>query len=65
MYDLGFPSYEVTKATLSNTTYLIQILQAGTMDNMRDHRKPRLWVLRPCQTDDIVFRHLFCVSVLN
>ena len=36
---LGFPTVEVTEATLSNTTQMVQTLQAETREYMRDHYK--------------------------
>ena len=38
---LGYPTFEVTKATLQNTTHHIQTLQAETREYMRDHYKTR------------------------
>ena len=36
-YRLGFPSFEVAKVTLANTTNLIQTLKAETREYTRDH----------------------------
>ena len=42
---MSYPTYEVTKATLDNTTNLIQTLQAKKREYMRDDYRTRVWAL--------------------
>ena len=44
---LGYPTMEVTRQTIQNTTQLVQTLQAETREYMRDHYKTRVWALHP------------------
>ena len=56
---LGYPTFDVTKATLDNTTNLIKALQAETREYMRDHYRTRAWVLRPRRINDVMYSDTF------
>ena len=60
---LGYPTYETTKATLDNTTHMIQTLQAETREYMRDHYKTRVWALRPRRINDTCYSDTFFSSI--
>jgi len=62
---LGFPTYEVTKATLGNTTQMVQTLQAETQEYLRDHYKTRVWALRPKRINDICYSDTFFSSTVS
>ena len=58
-----FPIYAVTKATLVNTTQIVQTLQAETRDYTRNHYKTRVWDLGPHRINDIIYSDTFFASV--
>jgi hypothetical protein len=60
---LGFPTLEVTKRTLQNTTQLVRTLEAETREYMRDHFQARLRMLRPYRINDTLFTDTFFASV--
>jgi len=60
---LGFPTFEVTKDTLANTTQMVQTLQAETREYLRDHYKTRVWALRPRRINDVCFSDTFFAAV--
>ena len=62
---LGFPTYQVTRDTLQNTTHMIQTLQAGTREYMRDHYKTRVWALCPKRINDTCYSDTFFSSVVS
>ena len=62
---LGFPTFEVTEATLSNTTQMVQTLQAETREYMRDHYKTRVWALRPRRINDTCYSDTFFSSTVS
>ena len=52
---LGFPTIEVTKATLAHNTNMVQTLQAETREHMRNYYKTRVWSLRPRRIDGVMY----------
>ena len=56
---LGYPAYDVIKATLENTTNLIQTLQTKTREYMRDNYRTRVWALRPRHIDNVLYSDTF------
>ena len=60
---LGYPTMEVTRQTIQNTTQLVQTLQAETREYMRDHYKTRVWALRPRRLNDTMYSDTFFSSV--
>ena len=60
---LGYPTMEVTRQTIQNTTQLVQTLQAETREYMRDHYKTRVWALRPQRLNDTMYSDTFFSSV--
>jgi len=55
----------VTKATLGNTTQMVQTLQAETREYLRDHYKTRVWALRPKRINDICYSDTFFSSTVS
>jgi len=62
---LGYPTYEVVKATIDNTTQMVQTLQAETREYLRDHYKTRVWALRPRRINDVCFSDTFFSSIVS
>jgi len=62
---LGFPTMEVTKQTLLNTTQMVRTLEAETREYMRDHFQARLRMLRPHRINDTLFTDTFFSSVVS
>ena len=62
---LSYPTFEVTKATLKNTTQHIKTLQAETWEYMRDHYKTRAWALRPCRINDVCYSDTFFSTICS
>ena len=60
--NLGFPTIEKTKETLTNTTQYITSLQGETREYMRDYHKTRVFALRPRRLDDTLFVDCFFSS---
>jgi hypothetical protein len=60
---LGFPTLEVTKRTLQNTTQMVRTVEAETREYMRDHFKARLKMLRPYRINNTLFTDTFFASV--
>ena len=56
---MGYPTYEVTRATLDNTTNLIHTLQAETREYIRDHYRTRVYTLKPRHIDDVLYSNTF------
>ena len=62
---LGYPTFEVTKATLDHTTNFVQTLQAETREYMKDHFKTRVWALRPRRINDVCYSDTFFSSICS
>ena len=62
---LLFPTIEVTKSTLSNTTNMVQIIQAETREYTRNHYKTRVWAFRLCRIDDDVHSYTFFSNITS
>ena len=60
---LGYPTFEVTEATIANTTQMVQTLQSETREYMRDHYKTRVWALRPKRINDTLYSDTFFSSI--
>ena len=60
---LGYPTFEVTKATLNHNTNMVKTLQAETREYMRDHYKTRTWPLRPRRIDDVMYSDTFFSNI--
>ena len=59
---LGFPTVEVTRHTIHNTTQLVKTLQAETREYMHAHYKTRVWTLSPRRINDIMYSDTFFSS---
>ena len=59
---LGYPTFECTKATLDNTTQMVQTLQAESREYLRDYYKTRVWSLRPYRINDVCYSDTFFSS---
>ena len=62
---LGFPVHEVATNTLANTTNMVQTMEAETRDYMRNHKKTRVWALRPRRINDTCYSDTFFSSVVS
>ena len=60
---LGYPTLAVTRATLCNTTQMVQTLQSESRDNMRDYYKTHTWALKSMRIDDVLYSDVFFSSV--
>ena len=56
---LGYPTFEVTRDTLENTTQMVKTLQAETREYLRDFHKTRVHCLRPKRVDDDMYSDTF------
>ena len=56
---LGYPTYEVTRSTLANTTQMVKTLQAESREYLRDYYKTRVWALRPYRINDVMYSDTF------
>ena len=63
--NLGYPTMEVTKKTVENTTQYVSSVEAETREYMRDHRKSRLMALRPHRINDVCFSDTFFSSIVS
>ena len=61
----GYPTYEVTKSTIQNTTHRVNTLQSETNDHMKDHYNVRVWSLRPRHIDDVMYSDIFFSSICS
>jgi hypothetical protein len=59
---LGYPTYEVTQASLKNTTEMVQTLQAESREYLRDYYKTRVWALMPHRINDVMYSDTFFSS---
>jgi hypothetical protein len=62
---LGFPTENVTRHTIANTTQMVKTLQAETREYMRDHYKTRVLALRPRRINDTMYSDTFFSSVCS
>ena len=62
---MGYPTIEVTKATLVHHTNMIQTLQAETREYTRDHYKTRTWPLMPRRIDDVMYSDTFFSNITS
>ena len=56
---LGYPTFEITRETLQNTTQLVKTLQAESREYLRDYHKTRAHPLKPIRVDDVMFSDTF------
>ena len=61
--NLGYPTKEVTRATLQNTTQLVKTVEVESREMMHDHFTSRLLPLRPHQINDTCYTDTFFSSV--
>ena len=62
---LGFPTLAVTKATLYNTTQMVQTLQAEMREYMSNHFKMRIWVLMPRRINNVCYSDTLFSSICS
>jgi outer membrane lipopolysaccharide assembly protein LptE/RlpB len=62
---LGYATYNITSATLNNTTQLVQTVQSETREYMRDYYKTRVWALKPNRLNDVLYSDKFFSSVAS
>ena len=60
---LSFPTFEVAKFTLANTSQLVQKLESETKEYIQDHYKIRVWAPRPHRINDVLYTDTFFSSV--
>ena len=60
---LCYPTMEVTRKTLENTTRLVNTVEAETREYMRDHLRTRLPMLRPVRINDTAYHDVFFSSI--
>ena len=60
---LGFPTFEVTKSTLVNTSQLVKTLDSETREYTQDHYKTRFWALRPHMIYDVLYTDILLFSI--
>ena len=61
---LGYSTFEVTEATMANTTQMVQTpLQSETREYMQDHYKTRVWALRPKRLNDTLYSDTLFSSI--
>ncbi|GFH49047.1 hypothetical protein CTEN210_05523 [Chaetoceros tenuissimus] len=61
--NLGFPSVEVTKHTLRNTTQLLKTMEMETREYMRDYKQSRTTVLKPYRIKDVLYTDTFFSTI--
>ena len=62
---LGYPTYEVTRDTLRNTTQMVQSLQAETREYLRDYQRTRVHCLKPKRVDDDMYTDTFFSNITS
>ena len=60
---LCYPTMQVTRKTLENTTQMVNTVEAETREYMRDHLRTRLPMLRPIRINDTSYHDVFFSSV--
>ena len=63
--NLGYPTYEVTRDTLANTTQMVKTLQSETREYLQDYHKTRIHALCPLQIDDVMYSDTFFASITS
>ncbi len=57
--NLGYPTFDVTRDTLENTTQMVQTLQAETREYLRDYQRTRVHCLKPKRVDNDMYTDTF------
>ena len=60
---LCYPTMQVTRKTLENTTQMVNTVEAETREFMRDHLRTRLPMLRPIRINDTCYHDVFFSSI--
>ena len=63
--NLGYPTFEVTRDTLENTTQMVKTLQAETREYLRDYHKTRVSCLKPKRIDDVMYSDTFFSTITS